>query len=79
MLRLLQVSGVDRLGHILAAVHPEIIAPFAKARDQAVKRYFEVIRDCEVNTRAIYTLPVGAGGTALSSLERQAVGTHLGT
>ena len=78
-LRLLHVSGVHKLGHILTAITPEIIGLFATARDQSVKECFEVIHDCEVNAWAPYTLPVGVRGTTLLSLERHAAGTHSGT
>ena len=47
-LRLLQVCGVNRFGHVSSTVPPLIIRPFAEARDAAVVSCFEAIQDCKV-------------------------------
>ena len=42
-LRLLQVCCVDKFGHVISTVPPEIIRPFAEARDAAVVHCLEAI------------------------------------
>ena len=42
-LRLLQVCGVSKFGHVISIVPPAIIRPFAEARDTSVFRCFEVV------------------------------------
>jgi hypothetical protein len=43
VLRLFEVSGVRRLGQIMAADSPEIIAPFVEPRNAYARSCFEVI------------------------------------
>ncbi len=42
-LRLLQVCGVQRFGHIISAVPTPLVADFAGVRDEVVKSTFAVI------------------------------------
>ncbi len=42
-LRLLQVSGVNRLGHVISTIPPAVIREFVEDRDAAVVRCFETI------------------------------------
>ncbi len=78
-LRLLQVSGVNRFGHVISTVPPAVIRGFAEARDAAVVRCFEAIQQHEVSDSSTHALPIGAGGAALHSLAQHGGGSHLGT
>jgi hypothetical protein len=78
-LRLLQVSGVSRFGHVISTVPPAAIREFAKDRDAAVVRCFETIQQHEVSESSTHALPVGAGGAALHSLVHHGGCNHLGT
>ena len=64
------MCGVSRFGHVLSAVPPDRVTDFARARDEAVAVTF---RD-----GSTHTLPVGAGGAGLTSLEEHASGNYLG-
>ncbi len=78
-LRLLQVSGVNRFGHVISTVPPNVLREFAEDRDAAVVRCFEAIQQHEVSELSTHALPVGAGGAALHSLAQHGGGSHLGT
>jgi len=78
-LRLLQVCGVNKFGHVISAVPPAIIRLFAEARDAAVVRCLAVIHQYVVTEQSTHALPAGAGGASLHSLVQYGVGSHLGT
>ncbi len=78
-LRLLQVCGVNRFGHVISTVPPAIIRPFAEARNAAVVQCQEAVKDYDVSETSTDTLPVGAGGASLHSLVQHGDGSHLGT
>jgi hypothetical protein len=61
-LRLLQVCGVTRFGHVISTVPQAIIRPFAEGRDAAVISCFEAIQEYEATTESTHALPIGAGG-----------------
>ena len=44
-LRLLQICGVNRFGHVISTVPPAMIRPFAEARDAAVAHCLEAIEE----------------------------------
>ena len=75
-LRLLQVCGVSRFGHVISTVPPAIIRPFAEDRDAAVLSCFEAIQGYKVITESTHALPVGAGGAALHSLVHHGLDLH---
>ena len=78
-LRLLHVCGVNRFGHVISAVPPSIIRPFAAARDAAVVSCLESIQQHEVGPHSTHALPMGAGGASLHYLQRHGIDSHLGT
>ena len=67
-LRLLQVYGVYIFDHVISTVPPEIIRPFAEARDAAVAHCLEAIQEHEVSDSSTHALPAGVGGASLHSL-----------
>ena len=77
-LRLLQVCGVQRFGHVLSAVPPPLAQAFARDRDEAVQATFATIQQGPPGDGSTHTLPVGAGGAGLTSLEAHSWGTYLG-
>ena len=78
-LRLLQLCGVNKFGHVISAVPPAIIRMFAEARDVAVVQCLEAVQQYAVTEQSTHALPVGAGGAKLHSLVRHGAGSHLGT
>ena len=78
-LRLLQVCGVNRFGHVIFVVPLFTIRPFAAARDAAVVTSLEAIQQHEVGPHSTHALHVGAGGASLHSLQRHGSASHLGT
>ena len=70
-LRLLQVYGINRFGHILSAASPASSTTFCEQRDVTITEALGIIQglpvDIEDTTR---DLPVVAGGAGLSSLYR---------
>ena len=77
-LRLRQVCGVNRFGHLISAVPPHQIQDFATARDDAITFTFATIQQEPPSPDSTHSLPVGAGGTSLKSLACHAFGNHLG-
>ena len=71
-LRLLQVCGVNRFGHIISAVPPPLVDQFATARDEAVASIFAVIQQAHPPETSTHSLPVGAGGASITSLAKHA-------
>jgi hypothetical protein len=64
-LRLLQVCGVNRFGHILSAAPPESASLFAKQRYMAITNACEAVHGFSVDTvDTTHDLPVLAGGRA---------------
>jgi hypothetical protein len=79
VLRLLQMCGVNRFGHVIYVFPPSIIRPFMVVRDTTVVVCLEAIQGHEVGLHSMHALPVGAGGASLHSLERHGSGNHIGT
>jgi hypothetical protein len=68
-LRLLQVCGVNRFGHILRAVPPDATATFCAQRDAAIGATLGAIQRIPVDlVQSTHSLPVVAGGTGLHSI-----------
>jgi len=62
-LRLLQVCGINRFGHILGAVPPEAASLFAEQRDFAITNALAVVKGFLVEpATTTHDLPVVAGG-----------------
>ncbi len=47
-LRLLQKCGINSFGHVLSAISPLLVQPFARERDEAVATTFATIRQAHV-------------------------------
>jgi len=78
-LRLLQVCGVNRFGHVLSAVPPEASTIFCGQRDAAVSLSLAAIQGSPVDpTQSTHTLPLAAGGAGLHSLRDMASASYLG-
>jgi len=77
-LRLLQICGVQRFGHIISAIHPVLVAEIARSRDEDVQATFAAFRQEPPPSDSTHSLPVGAGGAALTSLPRHSSGSYLG-
>jgi hypothetical protein len=78
-LSLLYFSGVHMFGHMIVAIHTEIIASFATVRDTAMTQYFQTTKDNEVSGNTTHALlPVCVGGAALLSPTIHSTGTDLG-
>jgi hypothetical protein len=77
-LRLLQTCGISRFGHVMSAIPPPLAQPFARERDEAIAATFATIRQSPPGENSTHTLPVGAGGAGLTSLEAHAWGDYLG-
>ena len=77
-LRRLQTCGLNRFGHVLSAVPPPLAQAFAKDRDEAIASTFATIQQSPPGEGSTHTLPVGAGGEGLTSLEAHAWGAYLG-
>ncbi len=78
-LRLLQMCGVNRFGHILSAVPPEMASLFAEHRDLPITDTLATIQGSPVDpTTFAHALPVVAGGAGLPSLQRTASANYLG-
>jgi hypothetical protein len=78
-LRLLQVCGVKRFGHVISAVPPAIIRLFVEERDTTVVRCLEEIKQYGATDQSKHALPVGAGGASLHSSAQHGAKSHLGT
>jgi hypothetical protein len=77
-LRLLQMCGVQKFGHVLSAVPPDQVREFAAARDEAIAATFSTIQQSPAPDHSTHTLPVGAGGAGLPSLAAHADGSYVG-
>ncbi len=78
-LRLLQICGVNRFGHVLSVVPPEVVFDFCEQRDAAIDATLGTIQGIKVDpTVSTHTLPVVAGGAALISLRDPAPTSYLG-
>ena len=78
-LRLLQVRGVNKFGHILSIVTPETSADFCAQPDAAIIATFGAIQGILVDpATSTHDLPVVAGGAGLPSLSRTAFVNYLG-
>jgi hypothetical protein len=70
LLRLLHVCGVQRFGHIISAFSRVMVVDFARLRDEVVQATFAAIQQEPTPSDSTHSLPVGAGGAALTSLAR---------
>ena len=77
-LRLQQTCGIQRFGHVLSAVPPDLVREFAVTRDEAISCTFATIEQSPVPEDSTHTLPVGAGGAGLISLAAHAEGSYIG-
>ena len=77
-LRLLQTCGISRFGHVLSAAPPPLAQAFAKDQDEAIAATFATIQKSPPGEDSTHTVPVGAGGAGLTSLEAHAWGGYLG-
>jgi len=78
-LRLLQVCGDNKFGHVLSAVPPEVVSTLCEDRDAAIAATLGTIQGILVDpTVSTHTLPVAAGGAALPSLRELAPASYLG-
>ena len=77
-LRLLQVCGVNRFGHIISVVPPPLVLQFATDRDEAVSTTFSAIQQAHPPESSTHSLHVGAGGASITSLAKHASGSYLG-
>ena len=68
-LRLLQTCAISKFGHVLSAVPPDLAKEFAEDRDAAIAATFATIQQAPTPDSSTHTLPVGAGGAGLTSLE----------
>jgi len=71
-LRLLQVCGVNRFGHIISVVPPPLVLHFATTRDEEVSSTFASIQQASPPDLSTHTLLVGAGGASVTSLAKHA-------
>jgi hypothetical protein len=69
-LRLLQVYGVQRFGHIIIATPPPLVSDFALQRDEVVTATFAEYQHETRPLDSTHSLPIGAGGASLASLDR---------
>ncbi len=78
-MRLLQVCGVNRFGHILSAVPPEAATIFAQQQDFAITKALAAIQGFPVDSStSTHDLSVVAGGAGLPPLQRTASASYLG-
>jgi hypothetical protein len=77
-LRLLQTCGIQRFGHVLSAVPPDLVREFAAPRDETISSTFATIHQSPASEDSTHTLPVGAGGAGLTSLAAHAEGIYTG-
>ena len=78
-LRLLQVCGVNRFGHVMSAVPPGSTISFCSQRDTAVSLALGTIQGFPVDhEHSTHSLPVAAGGAGLHSLQTTASTSYLG-
>ena len=77
-LRLLQVCGVIRFGHIISSVLPDIIRPSSAARDAVVVCCLEAVHGYTVGPLSTHVQAAGAGGALLHSHEQHGGRCHLG-
>jgi len=70
-LRLLQVCGVNKFGHVLSAILPDVAVAFCEDRGAAIATALGAIQGVPVDLcMSTHTLPVVAGGAGLSSLQK---------
>jgi len=77
-LRLLQVCGITRFGHVLSAVPHAKAREFARDGNEAIATTFATIQMETPAPKPTHTMSVGAGGVGLTSLERHASGSYIG-
>jgi len=77
-LRLLQVCGVQRFGHIISAVPPPLVSDFAHSRDDALTATLAAIQHKPPSQDSTHSLPVGTGGATITSIARHAASSYLG-
>jgi hypothetical protein len=77
-LRLLQVCGVNRIGHIISAVPPLLVLQFATDKDDAFASTFSAIQQAHPPESSTHSLLVGAGGASITSLAKHASSSYLG-
>ena len=78
-LRLLQVCGVNKFGHILSVVPPEVASGFCGDRDASIANTFGPIQNTLVDYGvSTHILPVAAGGAGLPSLQALAPACYVG-
>jgi hypothetical protein len=79
-LRLLQVCGVNKFGHVISGVPPAIIHLFTEARDAAVVHCMEAVHEYKVYRTIIQCTSGGSGrrvATLLSATRRRKPPRHL--
>ena len=78
-LRLLQVCGANKFGHILSDVPPGSSAYFCAQRDEAIYSAFVAIQGLPVDpVSSTHALYVVAGGARLPSLSQTTIASYLG-
>jgi hypothetical protein len=77
-LRLLQTCAIFKFGHVLSVVPPDKARDFARERDEAIAATFATIQQSPTAENSTHTLPIGAGGAGLTSLEDHAAGGYIG-
>jgi len=77
-LLILQVCGVQRVGHVISAVPPPLVYDFETTRDDAVASTLATIQLKPPSQDSTHPLPTGAGGGSRISLARHASGIYLG-
>jgi hypothetical protein len=77
-LRLLQVCGVERFGHIISEVPPPLVSDFDFSRDDVVTATFIAIQHEPPSQDSTRSLLVGTSGAALTSIARHAASSYLG-
>jgi hypothetical protein len=77
-LRLLQVYGVQRFGHMISDVAPYLVLDFATSRDKTATATFASIKQEPPPLDSTHSLPVDYGVSALTSLVRHECGSYLG-